>query len=155
MKGNVDMCMSPTRRTSLIRRTARKAQRGLTLLEIMIVIAILGLLVVIVVPRVMGAFGKSKTDLAKIQVDKWKGQWQTWSIATKSDKTCSEIKLLEDVGKFSDKETTADDLMDPWSHQIGIMCDDSGVKGIYSWGENGKDEKGEGDDIASWKKPKQ
>ena len=152
-------------RTSLLRRPffsqaarpviARKAQRGLTLLEIMIVIAILGLLVVIVVPRVMGAKEGSDVNLAKVQVDKWMNNWKLWSVATKSDKVCSEIKLLEDIGRFSDKETTAEDFNDPWNHQIQIMCDDSGVKGMYSMGKNGKDEKGEGDDVCSWKRPKQ
>jgi general secretion pathway protein G len=136
-------------------RIARKAQRGLTLLEIMIVIAILGLLVVIVVPRLMGAKEGSDVNLAKVQVDKWNNNYKMWSLATKSDKACSEIKLFDDIGKFSDKETTADDFKDPWNHNLVIMCDEAGVKGIYSFGKDGKDEKGDGDDVASWKKPKQ
>ena len=142
-------------RTRPLLRIARKAQRGLTLLEIMIVIAILGLLVVIVVPRVMGAFSKSKSDLAKIQVDKWKGYYTTWELArNKGEKACTDVKLFDDIAKFTDKETQVEELNDPWGKTMQISCEDSGVRGIYSFGENGKDEKGDGDDVASWKKPK-
>jgi general secretion pathway protein G len=138
------------------RRIARRnAQAGLTLLEIMIVIAILGLLVVIVVPRLMGAKEGSDVNLAKVQVDKWKTNLDMWALATKSDKACGDIRLVDDVGKFSSKETTVEEFNDPWNHQIVLLCDEAGVKGIYSYGKNGKDEKGEGDDIASWKRPKQ
>lgn len=144
-------------RTTVHRRLARKAQRGLTLLEIMIVIAILGLLVVIVVPRLMGAKAGADVNLAKVQVDKWKNNYDMWALATKSDKECASISLIDDIGKFSGgKETIApEEFNDPWNHKIVIMCDEGGVKGIYSFGENGKDEKGDGDDVASWKRPKQ
>jgi len=133
----------------------RARAAGFTIIEIMIVIAILGLLVVIVVPRVMGAFSKSKSDLAKIQVDKWKGYYTTWELArNKGEKACTDVKLYDDVAKFTDKETGPEELKDPWGKEIVISCEDSGVRGIYSFGENGKDEKGDGDDVASWKKPK-
>jgi len=145
-------------RTQILSRSPfarRKAQRGLTLLEIMIVIAILGLLVVIVVPRLMGAKEGADVNLAKMQVDKWKGNYDMWVLSTKSDKACSEVRLVDDVGRFSSRETTAEEFNDPWNHPIVILCEDSGVKGLYSFGKNGKDEKGEADDIASWKRPKQ
>jgi len=137
--------------------TVRKAQRGLTLLEIMIVIAILGLLVVIVAPKVMGAFGKSKVDIAQIKVKDWKSQYERWEVARNQshDKACTDVKLFEDVGKFADKDMTAEELEDPWGKPIQIFCDESGFKGIYSFGENNKDEKGAGDDVTSWSKPKQ
>jgi general secretion pathway protein G len=157
MKGNtMRTILSRSWSRSRSRHGARNAQLGLTLLEIMIVIAILGLLVVIVVPRLMGSKEASDVNLAKIQVDKWKGNLDMWSLATKSDKGCSEIDLVNDVGRFSSKETTAEEFKDPWNQQIQIMCEDgSNVKGLYSYGPNKKDDKGEGDDIASWKRPTQ
>ncbi len=140
--------------TARRRRLPRHLQRGLTLLEIMIVIAILGLLIVIVVPRLMGSKEASDINLAKIQVDKWKGNLDMWALATKTEKGCNEINLLNDIGKFSSKETTAEDFKDPWNQQLQIFCEDAGVKGLYSFGPNKKDDKGDVDDIASWKKPK-
>ena len=45
---------------------SRRAQRGMTLLEIMIVLAILALVMGLVVgPRVMKMFGESKVDIAE------------------------------------------------------------------------------------------
>ena len=45
------------------------AQRGMTLLEIMIVLAILALVMGLVVgPRVMKMFGESKVDIARLTV---------------------------------------------------------------------------------------
>ena len=138
-------------RLQLIRR---KAQRGLTLLEIMIVIAILGLLVVIVVPRVMDAFGKSKIDLAKVQVDKFANDYyQRWAIQN-NDKGCTDA-TIEEIGKAVDSKMTAEEFKDPFGHTIKIACDDeSKFKGIYSFGENGKDDNGTGDDIRSWERVK-
>lgn len=150
MKGN------PMRTSTLRHRTARlgrKAQRGLTLLEIMIVIAILGLLVVIVVPRVMDAFGKSKIDLTKVQVDQFANKYYpVWSMQN-NDKGCSDATLL-DIGKANDHTMTDEDLKDPYGHPIQLMCEESKFKGVYSFGENGKDDKGIGDDIKSWERVK-
>lgn len=43
----------------------RKAQKGLTLIEIMVVVAILGLLAAMIVPNVIGQGEQARVDLAK------------------------------------------------------------------------------------------
>jgi general secretion pathway protein G len=139
------------------RRHARAAQRGLTLLEIMIVIAILGLLVVIVVPKVMGALGSSKIDLTKVQVDKVAREYYPRYFAANSDNACP-ATLLE-IGKFIDGSMTEDDFKDPWGSTLKFACGSgnlpAGVKdgiAVWSTGENKTD--GDADDIRSWEKPK-
>jgi general secretion pathway protein G len=145
---------------NVIRRSTlrtRKSQAGLTLLEIMIVIAILGLLVVIVVPRVMGALGSSKIDLTKIQVDKVvKEYYPRWS-SQNTDKACPD-SLLE-IGKSIDKTFTEEEFKDAWGKPLKFLCGDTlptGASGsglaVYSFGEDGKDNTP--DDIRSWEKPK-
>ena len=53
-------------------RRRRSAQRGMTLLEIMIVLAILALVMGLVVgPKVMKMFGQSRVDIAKMTVNKY------------------------------------------------------------------------------------
>lgn len=132
----------------------RHTQRGLTLLEIMIVIAILGLLMVVIVPRVMGSKDAADVNTTYIQVSKWKSDISTWSLASRSDKACSEISFAE-VSKFNTKEEAkASDSKDAWGKQLQIACTDAGFRGVYSFGPNKVDDKGDGDDIASWKDPK-
>jgi general secretion pathway protein G len=51
------------------RRTlARRAERGYTLVEILVVITIIGLIVALVGPRVLNYLGESKVKTAKIQI---------------------------------------------------------------------------------------
>jgi general secretion pathway protein G len=52
------------------RRTcSRRAGRGFTLLELLVVVTIIGLLVAFVAPRYFGQVGKSEVNAAKAQVD--------------------------------------------------------------------------------------
>ncbi len=51
------------------RLAARKAQRGMTLLEIMIVIAILALIASVVVVAVMGQLDKAKVNTARLKIN--------------------------------------------------------------------------------------
>lgn len=97
----------------------------------------------------------SQTQLAKIQVDEWKVYYDRWSVARGTDKSCNEVNLYDDVGKYVDKTMQADALNDPYGSKIMLLCEDAGFKGIYSWGENKKDDKGAGDDVTSWGKLKE
>ncbi|HSO78882.1 MAG TPA: prepilin-type N-terminal cleavage/methylation domain-containing protein, partial [Chromatiaceae bacterium] len=48
---------------------SRSRRRGFTLVELLVVLAILGLLVGLVGPQVMKALGGSKTKTARIQIE--------------------------------------------------------------------------------------
>src|SRR3954452_12097598 len=51
------------------RRRRRNAQAGFTLVEILVVITIIGLIMALVGPRVLGYLGESKAKAAKIQIE--------------------------------------------------------------------------------------
>jgi general secretion pathway protein G len=132
-----------------INRLARNSQRGMTLLEIMIVLAILALVMGLLVgPRVMRMFGESKEKIAKMTVDQYANsafpQWQMKG----SNKGCPD--KLEDLGEFIDRK----DTKDPWGNPYKMLCGPNlppGVKNgiaIMSAGPDGKD--GTEDDIKSW-----
>ncbi|MEO8705334.1 MAG: prepilin-type N-terminal cleavage/methylation domain-containing protein [Kofleriaceae bacterium] len=151
------MSQSVLSRLTTRRQVARNAQRGLTLLEIMIVIAILGLLVVIVVPRVMGALGSSKIDLTKVQVDKISREYYPRFYAANGDNPCP-ASLIE-IGKFIDGNMTEDEFKDPWGSPLKFSCGagnlPAGVKdGIAVWSIGEDKQDGNADDIKSWEKPK-
>ena len=55
--------------SSARRRRSRKSQAGFTLVEILVVITIIGLIMALVGPRVLGYLGESKAKAAKIQIE--------------------------------------------------------------------------------------
>ena len=129
-------------------RIARASQRGMTLLEIMIVLAILALVMGLVVgPRVMKMFGESKVDIARATVKKYAFEaYPSWAAAH-PDKSCPD--RLEDLNEYMNNK----DAKDPWNGQYKMLCGQqlpAGAKGlaVMSPGEDGKD--GTTDDIKSW-----
>ena len=137
-----------TLRTRLTRSLAR-AQRGMTLLEIMIVLAILALVMGLLVgPKVMKMFAGSKVDITKIKLKKYAYEaYPSWSAAH-PDKACPE--KISDLNEFMNDEK---DSNDAWQRPIKLMCGPSlpaGAKGVavMSAGEDGKE--GTEDDLKSW-----
>jgi general secretion pathway protein G len=130
-------------------RIAARSQRGMTLLEIMIVLAILALVMGLVVgPRVMRMFSKSKDDIAGLTVKKYAYEaFGEWSQAH-PDKACPD--KLEDLSQYMDSK----DVKDPWGNPYKMFCGQNlpaGAKGglaVMSSGPDGKD--GTEDDIKSW-----
>ncbi|HSN29485.1 MAG TPA: prepilin-type N-terminal cleavage/methylation domain-containing protein [Kofleriaceae bacterium] len=130
-------------------RNVARAQRGMTLLEIMIVLAILALVMGLVVgPRVMRMFGKSKVDIAQLTVKKYAYEaFGEWSQAH-PDKACPD--KLEDLTQYMDSK----DVKDPWGSPYKMFCGQNlpaGAKGglaVMSAGEDGKE--GTEDDVKSW-----
>lgn len=129
-------------------RRARNSQRGMTLLEIMIVLAILALVMGLVVgPRVMKMFASSKVDIAKAELQKLAYEaYPQWSQANPS-KACPE--KLEDLSEFTNKKNTND----PWGQPYKMFCGPTlppGAKGlaVMSVGEDQKE--GTSDDLKSW-----
>jgi prepilin-type N-terminal cleavage/methylation domain-containing protein len=146
---NKENAMHPTTPArSIWTRRTRLRQRGMTLLEIMIVLAILALVMGLVVgPRVMKMFGKSKVDIATLTASKYVNEaYPQWS-SVHSDKACPD--KLEDLNEYMNNK----DIKDPWGNNYKMFCGanlPAGAKGlaVMSSGEDGKE--GSEDDIKSW-----
>ncbi len=59
---------------------SRQSETGISLLEIMVVLAIIGLVVGLAAPRVIGSFGRAKSQVAEIQMASLKGALQLYYI---------------------------------------------------------------------------
>ena len=127
-----------------------KAQRGMTLLEIMIVLAILALIMGLVVgPRVMKMFGESKVDTTRIKAKKYAFEaMPQWSMHNPG-KACP--ASINDLNEYMN-DSSADAANDAWGQPMRLLCGPSlpqGQKGVLvlSSGEDMKD--GTADDIKS------
>ena len=136
-----------TPRNRLARIFAR-AHRGMTLLEIMIVLAILALVMGLLVgPRVMKMFGESKIDITKAKIKKYAYEaYPSWAGAH-PDKSCPE--KLSDLNEYMNDN----DTNDSWGKPLKMFCGQTlppGAKGVavMSAGEDGKE--GTADDLKSW-----
>ena len=126
----------------------RAAQRGMTLLEIMIVLAILALVMGLVVgPKVFALFSHAKGDIAKDTVQKYAYEaYPSWASAH-PDKSCPD--RIEDLNEYMNNK----DTKDPWGGDYTMLCGQNlpaGAKGIAitSPGPDGKI--GNEDDVKSW-----
>ena len=134
------------RRQDLKKR--RKNQKGMTLLEIMIVLAILALVMGLLVgPKVMKMFGESRVDTTKIKLKKYAFEaYPSWSAAH-PDKGCPD--KLADLNEYMNSE----DSNDSWGKPLKMLCGSNlppGAKGIAVISAGADNKEGTEDDLKSW-----
>lgn len=124
--------------------TARTAAAGFTLLEVMIVLAIIGLIAGGIGVTVFNQFKKGQVKIAKTTVGEISGAVQQYMMENNSE--CP--KGMEDlVAKKNLKKA----IKDPWGKEFTIKCpgtNDTDGADISSSGPDKQD--GTADDIKSW-----
>jgi len=133
----------------------RKSEAGVTLIELIVVLVILGMLAAVVAPKIYDKLSTSKDQIAKIQITELEGALQLYSF---------------DMGRFPDTGEGLDALVrdpvgnqswngpylakempkDPW--QRNYVYRYPGIHGefdLLSLGADGAE--GTEDDICSWK----
>jgi general secretion pathway protein G len=122
-----------------IRRRLRSLERGVTLIEVMIVVVILGLIAGGVAVAVFPKFTEAQTKTTKTSAMELRRATETWRATHASD----QCPTLDDLKK--DKAVdSASKLSDAWDSPFKIVCQDDETV-VISFGHDKKE--GTPDDI--------
>ncbi len=144
------------------RNTRRAAPRGFTLVEILIVLAILVVMISLVVPKFLGSKKKADVQNARIQIGTLRESLNAYAVDMNTFPT-TEQGLAALVEKPADSEAAQNwagpyldgELpKDPWGHeyqyQYPPIHSSADTPDIWSPGPDGENETE--DDVCSWKK---
>jgi len=133
----------------------RRRPRGFTLVEMLVVLAILVLLVSMVVPRIIGSQKKADLNAAKTQIGMYKAALERYAIDCKGFPT-TEQGLRALVEKPADLDenvawdgpyVSGDIGLDPWGNEYQYECEGDDPR-IWSFGPDREDNTA--DDVTSW-----
>ena len=136
----------------------RRRQSGYTLVELLVVLAILGLLVAIAAPQLIKYLGSAKSDTAKIQVEKLGGVLDLYRLELGRYPTTDEglVSLIERPAQADSWSgpylKNPDSLTDPWGRPyIYRSPGQHGDFDLFTLGaDGGEGGDGEDKDIGNW-----
>ena len=140
-------------------RTVRPAEHGFTLLELLVVLAILGLLMAIVGPQVIKYIGSSSTQAAQIQTKNIAAALQLYRLDAGRYPTAEEgltalVKAPASAalwnGPYLPDESA---ITDPWGKPYQMKAPgEHGEVDVFSYGADGAaGGDGEDRDVGNWK----
>lgn len=134
------------RQFTLKERRAR-SRRGMTLVEIMIVLAIIAGLMVAVAFAAFPAIDRSRVAITKIKVNKVKGEAINYYANESPGQLPDELVDLVEPPSGSAPYLNEDDLVDEWNHDLGYNKESERKFEVRSRGIDG--EEGNDDDIVA------
>lgn len=141
-----------------MKTTTRKQERGITLIEILVVMAIIALFVTLVGGRLFKQVDKAKQTQAKSQIKQFESVLDMYRLDVGKYPTTQEgLQALRvkpaNVENWDGPYLTKDVPLDPWGHAYIYRCPGQhGDLDLMALGSDGL-EGGEGDavDIVNWK----
>lgn len=142
--------MSSARRTD--------AQAGFSLIELLVVLAILGLLIGLVAPPIIHYFGRAKTDVAKVQIHELESALDLYRLdlgryPTQSEGLQALVAKPAGLDRWQGpylKQTAVP--FDPWGHAYHYRVPgEHGDYDLYSLGaDDAPGGTGENQDVTNW-----
>ena len=133
-------------------------QRGFTLMELLVVLAILGLLMSLVGPRVLNQLGGAKTKTAGIQIKDLEQSLEMYKLDVGRFPTTEQglVALVEKPGNaagWNGPYLKSDVPLDPWKGEYQYRYPgEHGELDIFTFGQDGQDGgEGEDSDVGNWK----
>lgn len=139
-------------------KRGKRRSSGYTLVELLVVLAILGLLVALAAPRVIRYLGTAKTDTARIQIQKLGGVLDLYRLEighypTEEEGLAALVDRPPQVEAWNGPYLkNRQSLIDPWgTPYVYRSPGEHGEYDLYTLGADGKEGgDGEDQDIASW-----
>lgn len=146
------------KRTGVVRNNRR---RGFTLTEVLLVLAIIGVIAAMVVPNLIGSQKKANIDATKINIKNFEGVIDNYAIANGGEYPQGSredvINMLMSPGQDGDGRPIPQYLTatprDAWDQPLYYDAGKptpAGKPGIWSSGPNKVNDEGSGDDINNW-----
>lgn len=137
----------------------RKLERGVTLIEMLVVVTIIALFAALVAPKILGRADQARVTAAKVQIQNFQGALAQYKLDTGIFPTTEQsLKALREKpqgldswkGPYLPKEVP----QDPWGHEYvykfpGEHGDEPDIVSLGADGQNGGEDLNA--DIASWK----
>lgn len=137
---------------------SNNTQRGFTLMELLVVLAILGLLMSLVGPRVLSQLGGAKTKTAGIQIKDLEQSLEMYKLDVGRFPTTEQglealVTKPGSVSGWNGPYLKSDVPLDPWSGEYHYKYPgDHGEVDIFSYGQDGAaGGEGEDADVGNWK----
>jgi general secretion pathway protein G len=136
----------------------RKSERGITLIEMLVVVTIIALFAALVAPRMMSQADKAKRTAARAQIESFMTALGAYHLDTgtypSTDMGLNALRVKpETVGQWAGPYLPKDVPADPWAHPYlykypGDHGDEPDIICLGADGEPGGD--GNNADIVSW-----
>ncbi|TXS91323.1 type II secretion system protein GspG [Parahaliea maris] len=140
-------------------RNQSRRQRGFTLMELLVVLAILGLLMSLVGPRVLNQLGGAKTKTAGIQVKDLEQSLEMYKLDVGRFPSNSEgldalVRKPSGAAGWNGPYLKSKDVpLDPWNREYHYKYPgERSEVDIFSYGQNGvPGGEGEDTDVGNWR----